>query len=434
MTNLNEQDLQKLTEELVAVEVPKEALQQARSKAVHQHRLIRRRKRRLYAVASVAAIVLLLFATSIRVSPVFAQAVAKIPGFSLIVSMIVIDKGISDIVENNYYEDLGIVVTQGDYTLTLHNVVADYSGMTIFYTIKSTFNDSEVSINSLGVSQQGIPWGVASSFASSRDGAIEDKVEFVPVDKLSYDNMSFEFNVHLDDAAETKFKVPFTLTKPIKQPKVYEVNESVIVDGQTIHIKQLEISPLRAEIRLAADEQNTMQLLKFRSVRLIDENGEDWGQTKGRATEQGFGISRDGEVSIRLQSNYFRQPQKLTLVMEEIEALPKGYDYIEVDFEQQKVLYVPSELGIDVRVLSNNIVEVTYPTTVKSQLISEIVNREGNELNGNLISVSFSEENGYRTATYTFNFDNEVNPIRLQMNSYPLYLDGKVEIDIPLNE
>ena len=431
MNNLNEQDWKKLTEELEAIEIPKEALHQARVKAVQQHRLTKKRKRRLYAVASVAAIVLLLFTTSIRVSPVFAQAMAKIPGFAPIVGMI----AYSDIVENNYYEDLGIVVTQGDYTLTLQNVVADYSGMTIFYTITSPFDHSEVSVTSLEVSQQGIPWGVARSYISSlvgRTAVREDKVEIIPVDELPYDNMSFEFNVHLDDAAETKFSVPFTLTKPIKQPKVYEVNESVVVDGQKISIKQLEISPLRADIRLSADEQNTMQLLKFRSVRLIDENGENWGQI--RDMEEGFGMSRDGEVSIRMQSNYFRQPQKLTLVMEKIEALPKGSDYIEVDFEQQKVLYVPSELDIDVQVPSSNVLEVTYPKTVESQLIDEIVNNEGNDLNGNVISVNFSEENGYQTAIYTFNFDNEVNPICLHMNSYPLYLNGKVEIDIPLDD
>ncbi|WP_203249134.1 DUF4179 domain-containing protein [Sporosarcina beigongshangi] len=435
MTNLNEQDWQRLTGELETIEIPKEALHQARVQALHQHRLTKKRKRYLYATVSVAAIVLLLFATSIRVSPVFAQAVAKIPGFSSIVNMIAYDKGISDIVENNYYEELGVVVTKGDYTLTLQSVVADYSGMTIFYNIKSTFNDPEVRITSLGVSQQGMPWGVASSYIGSLVGGTAlraDKVEIRSADELSYDNMSFEFNLHLDDPAETKFAVPFTLTKPIKQPKVYKVNQSVAVDGQTIHIKQLEISPLRAEIRLAADEQNTMQLLKFRSVRLIDENGEDWGQT--RDMEEGFGISRDGEISIRMQSNYFRQPKELTLVMERIEALPKDSDYIEIDFEKQKVLYVPSELDIDVQVLSSNIVEVTYPKAVESQLIGKIVNRENNKLNGSLNSGIYSRENGYQKDTYTFNFENELNPLRLHINSYPLYLDGTVEIDIPLDD
>ncbi len=434
MAKLNEKDWQRLTEELEAIEIPREALHQARVKATHQHRVTKRRKRRLYSVASVATIVLLLFVTSVRVSPVFAQAVAKIPGLSSIVNMIAYDKGISDIVENNYYDELGIVVTQGDYTLTLQSVVADYSSMTIFYNIESTSNRSEVRITSLDVSQQGIPWGVAHSYVSSMVGGTAvrpDKVEIMPVDDISYDNMTFEFNLHLDDATETKFAVPFTLTKPIMQSKVYEVNQSVVVDGQKISIKQLEISPLRAEIILAADEQNTMQLLKFRSVQLIDENGEDWGQT--RDMEEGFGISRDGEVSIRLESNYFRQPKKLKLVMDRIEALPKGSDYIEVDFEQQRVLHVPSELDIDVQVPSSNIVEVTYPKAVESQLIGEIVDHEDNDLNGSLSSIDFRRENGYEKAIFTFNFENELNPLRLYINSYPLYLDGTAEIDIPLD-
>lgn len=434
MTNVNEQDLQKLTEELEAIEIPKAALHQARAKAVSQHRLTMRRKRRLYSVASVATILLLLFVTSIRVSPVFAQTVAKIPGFVSIVHMIATyDKAISDIVENNYYEELGIVVTEGDYTLTLQGVVADHSGMIIFYKLESPFDLSNLSIASIEVSQQGIPFGVTSSYmlSQSGEGTIhEDKVEVRPADDLSYDNKTFEFNLHLSDATKTKFAVPFTLTKPIEEPKVYELNQSVVVDGQTIDIKQLKISPLRAEIRLAADEQNTMQLLKFTSVRLMDENGEEWVLPRNSTGHNGH--FRDGEVSLFLQSNYFRQPKKLTLIMERIEALPKGSDYFEVDFEQKKVLYVPSELDITVQVPSDNTLEVTYPTG-SGLLLAGIVDQGGNDISSNIISMHvISREGSYVKALYTFDFDNAVNPIRLNINSYPLYLDGKAEIDIPL--
>lgn len=438
MTNLNEKDLQKLMEELEAIEIPNEALHQARAKAVHQHRLTKRRKRRLYSVASVAVILLLLFVTSIRVSPAFAQAVAKIPGFDSIVHMIATyDKGISDIVENNYYQELGTVVTQANYTLTLQGVVADYSGMTIFYKLESPFGLSKWSINSLEVSQQGIPFGVTESYTASQSGegtVQEDKVEIRSSDDLSYANMTFEFNLHLSDATgtETKFSVPFTLTKPIEQPKVYELNQAVVVDGQTIDIKQLKISPLRAEIRLTADEQNTMQLLKFTSVRLMDENGEEWVLPRNSTGHNGH--FRDGEVSLFLQSNYFRQPKKLTLIMERIEALPKGSDYFEVDFEQKKVLYVPSELDITVQVPSDNTLEVTYPTG-SGLLLAGIVDQGGNDISSNIISMHvISREGSYVKAIYTFDFDNEVNPIRLNINSYPMYLEGKAEIEIPLNK
>lgn len=434
MTNLNEQDWQKLIEELETIEIPKEALHQARIKAVQQHRLTKKRKRLLYSVASVAAIMLVLFVASIRVSPVFAQTMAKIPGFDSIVHMISFDKGIGDIVENNYYEELGIEVTKGDYTLTLQGVVADHSGMTIFYKLESPFDLSELSITSLDVSQQGIPFGVTNPYVSSKTGKRteqEDKVEIVSANDLSYDNRTFEFNLHLSDAANTKFAVPFTLTKPIEQPKVYGVNQSVVVDGQKIDIKQLKISPLRAEIRLAADEQNTMQLLKFTSMRLIDENGEEWGQL--RNDSGGVSNLDDGDVSLFLQSNYFRQPEKLTLEIEKIQALPKGSDYIEIDFEQKKVLYVPSELDITVQVPSDNTVEVTYPSG-GWLLFSEMVDQEGNDLSSNLVEAHMSRDYPYVTEVSTFDFEKVVNPIRFHINSYPLYLDGKVKIDIPLTE
>ncbi|MCG7334476.1 DUF4179 domain-containing protein [Sporosarcina sp. ACRSM] len=434
MTNLNEQDWQKLTEELDAIEIPRKALHHARTQAVQRHRMARKNKRRLYSLVSAATIVLLLFVTSIRISPVVAEAMAKIPGFASVVGMIAVDKGIHDIVDNDYYEDLGIVQTEGDYTLTLRSVVADHSGMTIFYKLESPSDLSKISITTLEVTQQGVPFGVVSPYAISRTGkrtVQEDKVEITSIDDLSYDNMSFEFHLHLSDAAKTKFTVPFTLTNPIKEPKVYELNRSVVVDGQTIDVKQLKISPLRAEIRLATDEQNTMRLLKFTSARLIDENGETWGQLINGAG--GVRNLRDDEVSISMQSNYFRQPKKLTLAMEGIEALPKGSDYIEVDFEQQKVLYVPSELDIDVQVPSSNTLAVTYPSA-GWQLLGEIEDQEGNDISSNLIEMRVSSEAPYVTAVSTLDFEHEMNPIRFNINSYPLYLDGKVEMDIPLNE
>ncbi len=439
MTNVNESELKKLTEELASIEIPKEALHQARVRAAHQHRLEKKRRRRLYSVASAAAIVMLLFVTSVRISPAFAQTVAKIPGFTALVDMIAYDKGIEDIVDNKYYEELGIVVTEGDYTLTLQGVVADHSGMIISYKLEAPFDLSTLQKNNVFVSQQGTPLSVATSFGgfpTDEVTVLEEKVEIVTNENLSYENKSFEFNLHLGDTAETKFMVPFTLTKQIEQPKVYEVNQSVTVDGQQIDIKQLKISPLRAEIRLALDEQNNMQLLDFTSVKLIDEKGEEWGKIRNGSL--GFGTLRDGEVSLFIQSNYFRQPEELTLVMEKIEALPKGSDYIEVDFEQKKVLYVPSELDMDVQVTSGNSLTVIYPTESPNhtkQLLSGVFDSEGNELlyHSSDIMTHSSERQSYLESTYTFNFEKEVNKIRLYIISYPLYLDGKVEVNIQLD-
>lgn len=437
MTNIDEHDLKNLAKGLASIKIPNEALDQARLRATKQYRLEKRRKRRLYSVASTAAIIMLLIVTSVRLSPVFAQTIAKIPGLAHLVDMIDYDKGIEDIVGNNYYEELGIVVTEGDYTLTLQGVVADHSGMIISYKLEAPFDLSKFDNNNIFVSQQGTPLSVVTSYGGpplDETTVLEQKVEIVSNEGVSYKNNNFEFNVHLSDATKTKISIPFTLTKPIEQPKVYELNQSVLVDGQRIDIKQLKISPLRVEIKIDVDEQNKMQLLDFTTVRLIDEKGEDWGKIRNGAI--GFGSLREGEVSVFMQSNYFRQPKKLTLIIENIEALPKGEDYIEVDFEQKKVLYVPSELDIDVQVTSNNTLIAIYPTESQDhmkQLLSEAVDQRGNKYHSSKTMTRSSEQESYIETTYTFNFEKEMNKSRFYINSYPLYINGKVEIEIPLD-
>ncbi|MFE8698922.1 DUF4179 domain-containing protein [Cytobacillus sp. FJAT-53684] len=437
MPNVNERDLMKLEEELESIEVPKEALHQARLRAANQHRSERKRKHRLYSVISAAAIFILLFVMSVRVSPAFAQTVAKIPGLASIVEMIAYDKGIEDIVENNYFEELDIVVKEGDYTLTLQGVVADYSGMIVSYKLEAPFDLSKLESNEVFVSQQGTRLNASSTYSgppSDETKVIEQKIEIVSSEGLSYGNKSFEFNLLLSDADKTKFTVPFTLTKPIEQPKVYEVNQSTVVDGQKIHIKQLKVSPSRAEIQLAIDEQNNMQILDFTSIKLVDEKGEDWGKIQNGIV--GFGTVRDGEVSIFIQSNYFRRPKKLTLIMEKIEALPKGEDYIEIDFAQKKVLTVPDGLDIDIEVMSSHSIKVLHPIADSKHfkaMFSYGVDQDGNRYYPGHLAQLSSEADPYLESTHTFDFEKEMNLLRMYISNYPLYLDGKIEVDIPLD-
>ena len=74
---------------------------------------------------------------------------------------------------------------------------------------------------------------------------------------------------------------------------------------------------------------------------------------------------RDGEAVYYMQSNYFREPKKLTLQVGEVKALSKGEDYIEVDFAKNKVLYQPSLPGLKAHV-RNGFLTVKAPTTYEN--------------------------------------------------------------------
>ncbi|HWI50478.1 MAG TPA: DUF4179 domain-containing protein, partial [Rummeliibacillus sp.] len=344
MQDFNDQQIQKLIQELDQIDVPSEALHVARKKGAQQFRLVKRKKRSCFTAASVVVVLMLLFVTCIRVSPTFAQAIEKIPGFTPIVEMIGYDKGVKDIVSEDYYETLNITKTKNNITFTLLGTVADESGMVLFYQVEAPYDILRLQAKKVKVLQNGKPiengsFGYGWSDAP-KTKIIKNKIEIVSKDSLSYEHPNFELNISFEDAKQTTFSIPFTLKKKIQPTKTYNLNKNVTVDGQIIHLKMLKISPLRAEIQLASDDNNTQQILSINSIKLIDENGEIWGNKMNGIT--GFGSFSDGNASLFIQSNYFRRPKKLTLIMDKIEALPKGEEYIVVDFKKKEIIQKPN--------------------------------------------------------------------------------------------
>ena len=91
----------------------------------------------------IAALVFLTFASSIRFSPEVAKTVAEIPILEPIVKIISPDKGIQDIIENDYSEEINASQTINGHTLTVTNVIADEYGMIIYYKYEA---DEDLSV------------------------------------------------------------------------------------------------------------------------------------------------------------------------------------------------------------------------------------------------------------------------------------------------
>lgn len=126
------------------------------------------------------------------------------------------------------------------------------------------------------------------------------------------------------------------MRKPIAKAKGYVVNEELSFEGQHITVKSVSISPLRTGITIALDPKNTMRILGFEDIRILDERGEAWTTIQNGLTATGSLL--DGEATFYLQSNYFREPKQLSLAIGKVVALPVGQDYIEVDFNKNKVI------------------------------------------------------------------------------------------------
>ncbi len=434
MKQVKKHDYDTFVKELAQIDIPYEQLEKSRRKSVIRFRKEKRNRQRTWKSIAVTCALLLLFVSSIRVSPAFASAIAKIPGFAPLVEMITYDKGVKDILQNSYYEGLGLSQTKNDLSFTLQGVIADETGMILPYTFSAPFDVHDLKTKKMELRLNGdvLPAGVNYSWYSEKDTPlIEDKFEFIFQDPINYDNANFELYIQFADEKQTEFTIPFSLKKPIAKTKTYVLNEKMSFQDQQITVKSVSISPLRTSITIALDPNNEMRILGFDDIRLLDEKGEEWTTINNGLTATGNLI--DGEETIYMQSNYFREPKNLTLSIEKVKALPKGQDFIEVDFNQKKVLSQPSLPGLKVQV-NKQMVTMNVPTSYKNKNIGLL----GTAIDANGKTVYSNSGSSHRPDEYVieqteiYDIKGVVNPVRIYFTHYENFLDGTQTVDIPL--
>lgn len=441
MTKWDEEKLENFSQQLDHISVPKNALQQARLNAQRRHQRDRKKIRRTWQSVALVAVILLVFVTSVRISPAFANAVAKIPGLSPIVHLIAFDKGLADIVDNEYYEEIMISDTQNDMTFTLLGVIADESGMLLSYKIAAPFDLQHVGLGHVELmhGDAEIDAGTGHSWTGQHEPVyeIENTISVTAFNLLDYTKRDFELRISFENQQEVNFMIPFTLKEDIVKTKQFMIHEKVVIDGQVIEVEDLKISPLRAEIKLAVDPDNTMQVLQFNGLKLVDEKGEDWGTIRNGSV--GFGSIRDGEVIIFIQSNYFREPKELTLAIPEIEALPKGEDFITVDFDKKQVLYQPELLDITIHFKEANTFHYHYPyengeVRGDKTLFSHGIDAAGKDVYMNSSWYS-GNGGGYESGHSYEAAEGEItNPVELPIQTFHRYLSGGLEIEVPIQD
>src|SRR5690606_19279824 len=271
------------------------AILEGKRRAEQEARDLRLRKLKLRLISgAMAASIVIAFIIGIRVSPVFASSLANIPVVAELVELIAgnQDKGMQDIVDNEYYEVIDQTVTKNGLELTLKGVIADESGMIIYYRVAA--NDPELldSVDLRGISllHGGKEMGTGFSYSffhQDGDLAIEDEIRVHGEGGLDYSSKQFELELTFTDEHKTVMTIPFELKQPIAETKSYSIAKEAVINEQKIWIDELNISPLRAELKLRADESNSMRLLSVRSFDLIDEHGEQWGAASGGVNSMG---------------------------------------------------------------------------------------------------------------------------------------------------
>jgi len=439
--NSFDKEQQQRYEELLDL-VPLDTLQHESQLYAYKRLKQRTRHKRLLQFTITVAFIMIAFIGSIRLSPALAQAVAQIPGLKPLVEMIAFDKGIEDIVNNEYYEHINASQTINGKTLTITGVVADESGMIISYKLNS---DEDLAIFKgivTEVKQKGeqVKATVGSSWAAQPKETyeVEDTINVVASQGMDYSSQDFRLTFSLSERPETVFEIPFTLKNDVKASKHYTVNKQVVIDGQRMTIHELIISPIRSELKMSIDPSNTKKILSFEDIRIYDEHQEEWGKIKNGVV--GFGNYEDEQFSIMLESNYFRIPKSMTIELREIEAIDKADDFFIVDFDRKKMISQPENINLELEIKDNFEIQYTVSPYKKNEhkgVFSHLVDADGNIYYSN--SIWISEYDNYMLIGQHFDMDNvkklPINPIKLVIARYEQYLkgSGRVQVDLRKN-
>ncbi|WP_059174048.1 DUF4179 domain-containing protein [Bacillus sp. FJAT-27445] len=438
MSQFDKQQEQRYIELLDSV--PMETLQsEAQLIAYKRYKKRQTHHKRLIQSTIAVAILLITLVGSIRVSPTLAHAVAQIPGLKPLVEMIALDKGIEDIVNNEYFEQMNLSQTINGKTLTITGVVADESGMIISYKLNS---DEDLAIF-MGVTAEVkqndklVNAGVGSSWTAQSEGTyeVEDTINVTASQGMDYSSQDFELTLSLRDRPETVFEIPFTLKKEVKASKRYTVNKQLLVDGQRFTVHELIISPIRSQLKMSIDPSNSKKILSFEDIRIYDENQEEWGKIRNGVT--GFGVYEDEQFSIMLESNYFRIPKTITIEIREIEAIDKADEFILVDFEKKKVIRQPEYINIELEIKDNFEIQYKVPSYKKNE--HKGVFRNFIDANGAIYhsySIWISQIENYMLIGQHFDMENAeklpANPVKLEIARYEQYLNGIGRIQVEL--
>lgn len=407
-----------------------QAIMTGYERAKSDQRYTARKKKYMYSVVAAALLLIGLF-SSIRISPAFANYLSEIPGMEKIVSMILDDKGRMAAVDHKYYQELGISDKNGNLIVTIDGTIADEKGIVLFYTLESESKTKEIMIDEVKLkAKDGMVLDEASisygqpHYSEKGEKSFNGEIEYYFEKPITAKTYVIDLEVR-----GKEFSIPFTL-KEFKEKKEYSVNQTMELEGQKINVEKVTIYPLRVAVHLKVDPANKKKILHLDDMRLVDENNEVWGSITNGVTSSG---NKDSDQEIYLQSNYFKEPKELYLVLNSAQAIDKDHAVLMVDTEKMKILKQPQgNMLRNIRKEDQELVFDLYTANgFNFSIFGKISDAQGKEVYPHSASMSSNNESGVNRIGIDFStFKNLQNPLTIEMDFYPHWIKEHEKIRI----
>ncbi|SFM45507.1 protein of unknown function [Gracilibacillus orientalis] len=420
------------------VEVTDNDLDQAIEAGVQKAEKQQRLKRWGIAPFVTAAIIFISFITVINASPAFAAQVAKFPGLERFIELVQFDKGHQAAIESDYFQVIDKTVTKGDLMLTLDGVIRDQNGIVLFYTVTSEKELDNVRLEESTMTNA--KGEEMKQYAQLYNPPVKDgdtysqTIEFFTEEPIPFDDFTLTTEVvgveTLDNDVGNQLREKVSIdfhAENTKEAIDYQVDETVTVKGQKIHINSVTIQPLRTSINLYADPENDMRIFSFDDIALVDENGEEWSGIQNGMTASG--TIEDENYEVFLQSNYFEQPESLVLTFSKIQAVDRDKDYLRFDLKNEQILHDPNDKFYDME-YGNGWLSVTMDRMEGYYMnpFGDILDLDGNKIEQTRSNSSHIENDASSTFKQSIQTNEPI--IDVKLSSYPNWIEEKVEIPL----
>jgi hypothetical protein len=421
----------------------------------------KKKKTKAKRLANVAVLVVfLILSASIRISPVFASYISKVPGLQYLVTLINFDKGIKDAVDNDFIQSINMSQEHEGLVFTIKDMIIDNSKAILFYSIENKANHKFVNIAEIKLKDKNGKDVIACSTMDlfvnqdiSKQKELVGKVEFSfnNEETILPDTLFIEVLLEDEDindapishdkrnilASTWKFNTPIDKEKFETMKKIYTLNEKIEVEGQKILFKTVTITPTLIAAEIEYDNNNSKKILGYDDITFINEKGEKWA-----TISSGVSGSRKDEnhETLFFQSNYFTSPKELYIKGSSIKALDKDKLKVIVDIDKKLLLNPPDdkltlksvtdingEISLQFGLLKDEILDKDRGYSVFQSIFKD---SDGNMFDNNSLSVMLTGNNK-QGIVYTIPSKSKYkNPIYLTIDSYPSRIKGDFKVKI----
>ena len=433
-----EERLQARKTEYDTMPIPDMAASQAVKTGIRQASRQRKTRLRWLASSISAAALILLFTGCIRVSPAFASFVEQLPGMEGVVDLIRQDKGLMMAIDQSLLQKVGITDEQDGGSVTVEGIITDESRMVIFYKMKGMKDVDQFNydVDLLDGNGEHLPVGLSYSapHADGEDQVHENLIDVFFTNESSPPDVLTVVFKSTDNTNPGVWKVTTpvdkNLTKGMK--KVIPVNQTLIIEGQHIQVKQATMYPTRLVLDVQLDPNNTKKIFGLSDLQLVDEQGRAW--------KTNTSIGEDTR-SIYFESMYFSKPKKLTLQGSGFSGLDKKELEFSLNLNTHEITGGPSGL----RMLGSKvegkdlIVDFSVPDSMENSFVfsfSKVKDSTGQyyETPGASWSSGHGKDQNHTTVSITIEKGAKLQgDLQMQIATYPSKTNAPFSLEIPVH-